>query len=271
MPSKRRKEYSGVITLHKPVPPHLLYHTAPRSVGQKSSSAVEGPYVRSATRNLTRFITHPGSQADTAHTRSPCSLKHLMDHLLSEQQEVEAITQPLLDTENGFIKDLEHFLNHVDMLRVRRHELLHKRWTECVWWPIQCSVERRFKLRHCEGMKPTKILRTGYDDYSAKRKIMEKTNEPVVFQVSTILLKDPLFLYLHSRLKENTAVLHCQTGCVDDCQWMASEEEQDRNKRDLYGSSRSRGPVYMATADGRCFRPGCWSANYLPRSYSVKS
>lgn len=105
MPSKRRKEYSGVITLHRPVPPHLLYHTvrhivqhhsdskwedavmwpvsifllqAPRSVGQKSSSAVEGPYVRSATRKSTRFITHPGSEADRAHTHSPCSLKHLM-------------------------------------------------------------------------------------------------------------------------------------------------------------------------------------------------
>ncbi|GAA6088555.1 protein FAM228A [Tachysurus ichikawai] len=239
MPSKRRKEYSGVITLHRPVPPHLLYHTAPRSVGQKSSSAVEGPYVRSATRKSTRFITHPGSEADRAHTHSPCSLKHLMDHLVSEQQEVDSITQPLLDTENGFMKDLEHFLNHIDMLSVRRHKLLHKRWTECVWWPMKCSVEQRFKWRHCEGMKPTKMLHTGYDKYSAK-----------------------------SLPKGYSSF---SSGCVDDCQWMASLKEQDRNKRDLHGSCRSRGPVYMATADGRCFRPGCWSANYRPHSYSVKS
>ncbi|KAK3522747.1 hypothetical protein QTP86_032030, partial [Hemibagrus guttatus] len=255
---QNRKDYSGVITLHKPVPPHLLYHTPPKRVGQKSSSVVECPYIhRSVNQKSTRVITRPGSEADKAFTHSPCSVKHLQDQFLSKRQEADAITQPLLDTENGFIKDLEHFLNHRDMLNVRKRELLHKRWTECVWWPVQRSIEQRFTHRRCEGSEPTKMMRTGYVNYSTK--------------VSTALLKDPLFLHSHSRLKENRAVLHCQTGCVDGCQWMASSEELGRNKRDLHRGSRIQGPVYMATADGRCFRPECWSAIGLSRSYSERS
>ncbi|XP_058249452.1 protein FAM228A [Hemibagrus wyckioides] len=199
MLTKNRKDYSGVITLHKPVPPHLLYHTPPGSVGQKSSSVVKCPYIhRSVAQKSTRVVTGPGSEADEVYPHSPCSVKHLQDQFLSKRQEADAITQPLLDTENGFIKDLEHFLNHRDMLSVRKRELLHKRWTECVWWPVQRSVEQRFTRRRCEGAEPTEMMHTGYVNYSTK--------------VSTALLKDPLFLHSLSRLEENRAVLHCRTG-----------------------------------------------------------
>ncbi|XP_026773288.2 protein FAM228A [Pangasianodon hypophthalmus] len=251
---KSRKDYDGVITLHKPVPPHLFHHTSPRSVGQKPSSVVECPYVRSVTRKSTSVLTRPGAEADKAHTLSPGAIKQLQDQFLSERQEADAITQPLLEKENGFIKDLERFLNHRDMLSVRKRELLHKRWTECVWWPVKRSVEQRFTRCRYEGVEPVEMMHTGY---RAK--------------VSTAPLKDPLFLYTHSRMKEKRVVLHCQTGCVDGRQWVASAEEQSRNKRDLHRGSRCRGPVYMAMADGRCFRPECWSAFGQSRSYSMKS
>lgn len=129
----------------------------------------------------------------------------LQDQFLSKRQEADAITQPLLDTENGFIKvgvdtqsnsgskqsnnnrwfclhevheavnqnicmhvqDLEHFLNHRDMLSVRKRELLHKRWTECVWWPVQRSVEQRFTRRRREGAEPTEMMHTGVN-YSTR-------------------------------------------------------------------------------------------------------
>ncbi|XP_053498906.1 protein FAM228A isoform X1 [Ictalurus furcatus] len=252
MLTKRRKDYSGVITLHKPVPPHLLHHTSPRSDGQKSSSVLESPYVRSVPQKSSRVVRRPGTEADEAHTLFHRSVKRLQDQFLSERQEADAITQPLLDTENGFIKDLERFLNHRDMLRARRRELLHKRWTECVWWPVQRSLTRR----HYEGAEPVNTTHAGYINYSDK--------------VSTAPLMDPLFLHSHSRMREKRAVLHCQTGCVG-CQWVASVEEQSRNERDLYGGSRSQGPVYMATADGRCYGPECWSAIGLSRRYSMKS
>ncbi|KAM9495207.1 protein FAM228A [Clarias gariepinus] len=153
MLAKGRKDYNGVITPHKPVPPHLLHHTSPRRAGQKSISSSE---VRGVTQRST-------TEADKAHTLSPCSLKQLQDQFLLERWDADAIVKPLLDTEHGFIKDLEHFLNHRDILRVRKRELLHKRWTECVWWPVQQSVEQRFTRWCHERGEPRKM---DYTDYS---------------------------------------------------------------------------------------------------------
>ncbi|KAF4092029.1 hypothetical protein AMELA_G00016230 [Ameiurus melas] len=252
MLTKRRKDYSGVITLHRPVPPHLLHHTSPGSVGQKSSSVLECPYVTRVPPKSSRVVRRPGTESDTARALFHCSVKPPQDQFVSERREADAITQPLLDTENRFVEDLERFLNHSDELRARRRELLHKRWTECVWWPVQRSVTRRYY----EGAEPAKTTHAGYVDYSAK--------------VSTASLKDPLFVHSRSRIWEKRVVLHCQTGRVG-CQWVASEEEQSRNERDLYTGSRSQGPVYMATADGRCYRPECWSAIGLSRRYSLES
>lgn len=38
MLTKRRKDYSGMITLHKPVPPHLLHHTVRHFTAQQYTS-----------------------------------------------------------------------------------------------------------------------------------------------------------------------------------------------------------------------------------------
>ncbi|XP_045068837.1 protein FAM228A [Coregonus clupeaformis] len=78
---------------------------------------------------------------------SHTSFRRLQVKLESENQEARAITQPLLDTENGFVKDLERFLCQQERAEHRKRELLHKRWTERVWTPIQRSVEKQ--VSHC--------------------------------------------------------------------------------------------------------------------------
>ncbi|XP_071268555.1 protein FAM228A isoform X3 [Salvelinus alpinus] len=79
---------------------------------------------------------------------SHTSFRRLQVKLESENQEARAITQPLLDTENGFVKDLERFLCRQERAELRKRELLHKRWTERVWTPIQKrSVEDQ--VSHC--------------------------------------------------------------------------------------------------------------------------
>ncbi|XP_037394057.1 protein FAM228A isoform X2 [Pygocentrus nattereri] len=109
MPFKVRKGCdSGVIFLHKPVPPHLLQATSPRGVWPRSLSVGRTDrryqFIRSATQRPTRVVTQSKTTADMPRTLSPCSITQLQEQLLSEQQEADAITQPLLDTENGFIK-----------------------------------------------------------------------------------------------------------------------------------------------------------------------
>ncbi|XP_070705928.1 protein FAM228A [Pempheris klunzingeri] len=61
----------------------------------------------------------------------------------AENQQVKEMLQPLLDTENGFVKELERFLSQRDVTELRRRELLHKRWTERVWFPLQRRVEEQ--------------------------------------------------------------------------------------------------------------------------------
>ena len=45
------------------------------------------------------------------------------------------------------MQDLERFLGRRAVAELRRRELLHKRWTERVWLPIQRRVEDHFSRR----------------------------------------------------------------------------------------------------------------------------
>ncbi|KAJ8356477.1 hypothetical protein SKAU_G00192710 [Synaphobranchus kaupii] len=77
----------------------------------------------------------------------------------------------MLDTEKGFVKDLDSYLSHRGTLELRKKELLHMRWTERVWMPIQknirdhqCVDEEKMRsailhyLEHCN----TKTLHNTY-------------------------------------------------------------------------------------------------------------
>ncbi|CAL8316711.1 unnamed protein product [Merluccius merluccius] len=60
------------------------------------------------------------------------------------------------------MEDLEGFLCRWDVAQLRRRELLHKRWTECVWLPIQWRVEKRVSRRCCDEADRLRCL---YADY----------------------------------------------------------------------------------------------------------
>ncbi|XP_017570211.1 protein FAM228A isoform X1 [Pygocentrus nattereri] len=276
MPFKVRKGCdSGVIFLHKPVPPHLLQATSPRGVWPRSLSVGRTDrryqFIRSATQRPTRVVTQSKTTADMPRTLSPCSITQLQEQLLSEQQEADAITQPLLDTENGFIKDLELYLDHRDSAALRKRELLHRRWTQCVWQPIQRSVEQHFARCCCEAAEPMRMMLEHYINYgNAKGFVSLETYDPQEyepfllhlsrphsFQVSTLPLKDPLSLQARARMNEKRTILRCQTGQANECQ----RQEEGRDGSCLQRASRvSRGTVDLATAEGRSFQPECWSS-----------
>ncbi|XP_055043037.2 protein FAM228A [Misgurnus anguillicaudatus] len=159
------------------------------------------------------------------HTFSVRSKKQLMEQLNSEQKEADAITQPLLDTEAGFIKNLELYLNHRDTSALKKRELLHKRWTECVWLPVQRSIKQHF-TQHGYETKNMRSLYTHYLNYcNAKgfvfldsydpldyNPFMHHFNRPQHHKVSTSVLQDPLNLQSRGMIKEKMAILRCQTG-----------------------------------------------------------
>lgn len=172
---------------------------------------------------MTRMRTN-----DMEHTFSVHSKKQLMEQLHSEQKEADAITQPLLDTEAGFIKNLELYLNHIDTSALKKRELLHKRWTECVWLPVQRSIKQHFTQHGYNETKNMRSLYTHYINYcNAKgfvfldsydpldyNPFMHHFNRPQHHKVSTPVLLDPLNLQSRGMIKEKMAILRCQTGHV---------------------------------------------------------
>ncbi|XP_072551263.1 protein FAM228A isoform X2 [Salminus brasiliensis] len=166
--------------------------------------------------------------------------------------------------------DLELYLDHRDTLALRKRELLHKCWTECVWRPIQRSVKQRFTHTCCEGAEPMNAMLAHYINYCNTKGFVSLENydpkeyepfllhisRPHSYQVSTPSLKDPLSLQSRARMREKRAILRCQSGSLSDCQ----RKEEDRDKSYRQKTIRSRGTVYLATAEGRCFQRECWSS-----------
>ncbi|XP_068564920.1 protein FAM228A [Cebidichthys violaceus] len=250
MGPKKNNTTSGVITFHTPFPVNLFkseeYRADVRDAAGRrgnpshpSARRTRSP-ARSPTRSPARSPTtcvragprdeaspsgpQPGAKQDRlSHT----SLRRLKAKMEAENQQVKEITQHLLDTENGLVKDLERFLSQRDMTELRRKELLHKRWTERVWFPLQRRVEE-----HASSCSPAAVKRrqSSYSHYlhhcNTKGCVFLDTydlreynpfllhiRKPHFLKLSTADLKDPLYLQLHERLKEKRTAGSCEAGC----------------------------------------------------------
>ncbi|XP_067097407.1 protein FAM228A isoform X2 [Osmerus mordax] len=248
MPLKNKNRAAGgVITIHTPTPLNLkprvtavAWADVPASVAESRRS----PYCRSVmTRNASPGRGRGGGGGREGgrknqtwvprSPRGPCvdwlshsSFRRLQAKLESENQETGKIIQPLLDTEKGFIKDLERFLSHQDVLALRKKELLHRHWTERVWTPIQRNVEDRATNCWSEEADRIRSMFMHYINYCNNKgfvsledydpleynPLLQNINKPQFFKVTTRALKDPLFFQSRERVEEKRAVLRCQTG-----------------------------------------------------------
>ncbi|XP_073789178.1 protein FAM228A isoform X1 [Danio rerio] len=228
---------------------------------------------------------------DSQNTLSLSSKKQLLEQLRREQQEVNAITQPLLETEARFIKDLDLYLTHKDTLNLRKRKLLHKRWTQNVWLPIQQSIQQHFMEHGYNEMQKMRSMHAHYIDYcNAKGFVFLESYDPLEYnpflhyfstpqyhKISTPALEDPLSLHSRTRIKEKTTILRCQTGHIYQRQQVeeilqsppASQQsfKQARTSRDS-GSlrlwedcrSRTRGTTHATHAERRGFHRQCCSS-----------
>ncbi|KAG7239148.1 hypothetical protein INR49_029899 [Caranx melampygus] len=152
-PMKKKNTADGLITFHTSFPASLLkpeeclavvkdatsarkcssqLSVRPRSTGKRVKAGKRDEPLPSGPQPLVK-------QDWLSHT----SLRQLQEKVEAENQEARELIRPLLDTENGFMKELERFLSKRDVAELRRKELLHKRWTECVWFPLQKRVEEQ--------------------------------------------------------------------------------------------------------------------------------
>ncbi|XP_044232801.1 protein FAM228A isoform X1 [Thunnus albacares] len=236
MSPMKRNTASGVITFHTPFHVSLLKSqecmTDLKDISE-SRKSLSQPSVRM--RSTSRCVrvgrrdeTSPsGPQQGPKQDRlSYTSLRRLQAKMEAENQQKRDIIQPLVDTENGFVKELESFLSQRDVAELRRRELLHKRWTERVWMPLQRRVEQRVSsctpeetkrrqtlyshyLHHCNS-KGFVFLDTG--DLREYNPFLLNVKNKHHFKLNTVELKDSLYLQLHERLKEKRTASSCEAG-----------------------------------------------------------
>ncbi|XP_049913967.1 protein FAM228A [Epinephelus moara] len=229
---KRTNTASGVITFHTPFSLSLLKSEEcvadvnNASESRRSSSQPRSPSkcVRAEKRDE---ASPSGPQQGNDQDRlSHSSLRRLQAKMEAENQQAKEIIQPLLDTENGFVKKLETFLNQRDVTELRRRELQHKRWTERVWFPLQRRVEERASSCSPVALKRRQSLYTHYlqhcnskgfvflETYDLREynPFLLRIKKPHYLKLSASDMKDRSDRQLHERLKENRTARSCEAG-----------------------------------------------------------
>ncbi|KAM8831573.1 protein FAM228A isoform 5-T6 [Spinachia spinachia] len=119
-------------------------------------------------------------------------------------------------------KDLERFLSQRRVTELRRTELMHKRWTEREWLPLQRRVEERASTR---GPAALKRRRSSYSHYlhhcntkgfvfldifdlREYNPFRGDIKTPPLIKLSTGDLEEP-----HDRLEERGTPGSCEAGC----------------------------------------------------------
>ncbi|XP_076613042.1 protein FAM228A [Chaetodon auriga] len=231
MSPKKTDIASGAITFNTPLPVSLLKSEECTADAKDATESRKSPPQLSVRVRSTGTCAGAGPSEPQLRTKQGwlchTSLRQLQAKMEAENQQVKEIIQPLLDTENGLVKDLEKFLSQQDVAELRRRELQHKRWTERVWFPLQRRVEEHVSscspmeakrrqslyshyLHHC-NTKGSVFLET-YDlrEYNP---FLLNIKRPHCLKLTTADLKGPLYLQLHERLKENRTDRSCEAGC----------------------------------------------------------
>ncbi|XP_037606781.1 protein FAM228A isoform X2 [Sebastes umbrosus] len=232
---RSKKRNTGVITFHTPVPVSMFKSEECMAYVKDATGRRESPsQPRTRTRSTSKCVrVEKGDEASSSGPRpdtkqaclSHASLRRLQAKMEAENQQVKDIIQPLLATENGFVKGLESFLSRRDVTELRRRELLHKRWTESVWFPLQRRVEEHVSSCSPVAAKKRLSLYSDYihhyntkgfvslDVYDPREydPLLLHIKKPHFFKLSTADLKDPLYLQLHERLKRTDR--SCESGC----------------------------------------------------------
>ncbi|XP_028996100.1 protein FAM228A isoform X2 [Betta splendens] len=210
-------------------------------------------------------------------------LRQLQVKMEAENQQAKKTIPPLLDT--GFMKELELFLSQWDVAQLRRKELLHKRWTERVWLPLQRRVEE-----HVSSCGPVEAERRQslYSQYighcNSKGFVFLDTYDPAEY--------NPFLLCkMHERHEGHRMSLCCKAGrkCT-----RKPQKPLPQSGRPLVKSGTSRAKSLLAsyypaskppaegkessrlctipyhvlataTADGRCHKRSCWFSRCGPQ------
>ncbi|XP_056260827.1 protein FAM228A isoform X2 [Seriola aureovittata] len=210
-PIKKKDTASGLITFHTPFPVSLLKPEECTAGVKDATGARKWPSQPSVMPRSSSGRVRAGERDEASPSGSQPGAKQDWPSHTSLRQ----------------LQELERFLSQRDVTQLRRRELLHKRWTERVWFPLQRRVEEHVSscstlevkrrqslysryLQHC-NTKGFVFLETY--DLKEYNPFLLNIKKPQYFKLNTADLKDSLHLQLHQRLEEKRTARSCEAGC----------------------------------------------------------
>ncbi|XP_064411317.1 protein FAM228A [Latimeria chalumnae] len=173
-------------------------------------------------------------------SENPWSTRSFQGKADVESRESNACVQSILEREHKFMKEVDRYLMHREMLELRKKEILYKKWAVHVSDPVQDKLEEQIDSQSSEEIeerrrivlsqyleycnKKTHVFLEDYDPQEYNPFYMYKY-KPHYYKVATPALKDPLLQQGRARTQEERIILRCQTGRAH-----SSKEVNDMHK-----------------------------------------
>ncbi|XP_074141441.1 protein FAM228B-like [Sminthopsis crassicaudata] len=181
--------------------------------------------------------------------------------------DVDTAVQLILCREKFIVKEVYKYLDYQDMLRVRRRELMYRKWVRNVGDPLQQLITQRVAATHLTAKEKleaadnylkysNKMGRTFIDHYDPREydPFYMRNKDPAYLKVLVPPFRDPVWQAQQDRDEENRAILQCETGR----RYTMKEFKEAEKARQLAGLprfsfARPRRCPASAPAEGRGF------------------
>ncbi|XP_029451885.1 protein FAM228B isoform X2 [Rhinatrema bivittatum] len=234
------EDTQNLISEELPVPEYPQHYTKKTSRETFKTMPKKPSSPRPLFRSLTPSFLRIKPCEEWLNTKPLTALEEIED---DERRAFNRATQTVLDTENYFVKELDKYLKHTELVNLRKKEINYKKWSQKVSEPLLQAIEdhidsysskdierrRRHQLaqylNHCNAKGH--VFLDVYDPSEYDPFYLSKSCSQY-FKVSTPHLNDPLLKPVQDKLSEDRIILHCIKGRI-----YSNKEIDDLHKQKL--------------------------------------
>lgn len=144
-----------------------------------------------------------------------------------ESKAARLLYNPILETESTFVRDLEDYVAHKEVMDLRKKEILHKKWNDRVHEPLRKKIidvmdgsdwpelDRRKRELHKQYLEFVNEKGHVFLDTMDPREYYAQAlngHRPAPIKVQTQKFRDPLLSQGRERSEEERTILRCMTG-----------------------------------------------------------
>ncbi|XP_063729605.1 protein FAM228B-like [Symsagittifera roscoffensis] len=159
------------------------------------------------------------------------SIKGIQERADSDLIRTRNVYDPLLETENTFVKDINNFLSHRKLTQQRKKEILHKKWNDRVYEPMVDQIEQIMGGSYYPDLREVRLKE--FDNYLQHRNqlghVFLETFDVEQYDPMKVVTfdktydknkvrydrsVDPLVSQQTFRKNEEDTIMRCETGHV---------------------------------------------------------